>query len=367
VGDPHGVVVVGLGNVSGAYLRTISRQPAIRVVAVTDLDRVRADAVAAEYGAEALSLELAVAHPDVLTVLNLTTPTSHADIALAALAAGRHVYGEKPLARTVTEADRVLAVAERKGVRVGCAPDSVLGTGVQTARAAVDTGLIGEPVSATAAWVAPGHERWHPNPDFYYRDGGGPLLDIGPYYLSALVHLLGPIASVQGAARRARDRRTIATGPRAGTEIPVEVATHVTGVLEHVSGLLSSVTLSFDGAGTSGAPIEVHGTEGWLRVPDPIFVDGEVRLFRADGSGGELLTPSAGYLDSDRGVGLFDMLATDDEPRAGGLLARHVLEVMVELLAASDDGCRRPIRSRVERPAPVPLTPRSLWSRAEPV
>ncbi|MEY2849221.1 MAG: hypothetical protein RI885_1888 [Actinomycetota bacterium] len=362
VTEPHGLAIIGLGNISGAYLETIGRHPAIEIVAVADLDRSRADAVAAEYGATALDVAEAVAHPGVETVLNLTIPAAHAEVALAAIAAGRNVYGEKPLTKTLAEADQVLAAAEAAGTRVGSAPDTVLGTGIQTARAAVDDGMIGEPIAATASWFAPGHELWHPNPDFYYVDGGGPLLDMGPYYVTALVHLLGPVVSVQGAASRRRDVRTIASGPRAGATIPVEVATHVTGVLEHASGMLSTVTLSFDGVHSDAQSIEVHGTEGSLAVPDPNTFDGEVRLFRLGASEWERLAPAAGFVDGSRGVGLLDFVATaDGESRAGGRLGRHVLEVMVELLAAADDGTRRRIHSTAERPQPMPLTPRATW------
>ena len=198
----------------------------------------------------------------------------------------------------------------RAGVRLGCAPDTVLGTGTQTARAAIDAGLIGRPFAATAVMVTPGHERWHPNPDFYYRAGGGPLLDMGPYYVAALIHLLGPVRSVIGAAGRPRAERVIATGPRAGERIPVEVDTHVTGILEHDGGALSTLTTSFDGIATTAAPIEVHGERGTLAVPDPNRFAGDVRLAALDGAPGwQRLEPSAGYVDAARGVGLLDFVA----------------------------------------------------------
>src|SRR5665647_3372171 len=169
-----------------------------------------------------------------------------------------------PVPRTVSGAQprptpsAVVQAAAAAGVGLGCAPDTVLGTGVQTARAVVDAGLIGRPTGAVATWVSPGHEAWHPNPDFYYLAGGGPLLDMGPYYLTSLVHLLGPVVAVTGTAGRLRGSRTIASGPRAGEVIPVEVATHVAGTLEHANGAISTVTVSFDAAGTGAAPIEVH-------------------------------------------------------------------------------------------------------------
>ena len=211
VGDPHRVGVVGLGVISRAYLDTLANHPAVRIAALADLDASRSAAVAAEIpGAEATSVERLLARPDVQTVLNLTIPAAHADISLAAIDAGKNVYVEKPLAVTFPDGRSIIERATKAGVRVGCAPDTVLGTGTQTARAAIDDGLIGRPLSASAVMVTPGHERWHPNPDFYYAPGGGPLLDMGPYYISALVHLLGPVRAVSGArqpaARRARHR-----------------------------------------------------------------------------------------------------------------------------------------------------------------
>lgn len=217
MGEPLRIGMVGAGAISGAYLDTLEKLADVRLTVVTDLDPGRAAAVAGRVPGVRATGTVAelVAAPDVDAVLNLTIPAVHAEVALTALAAGKHVYGEKPLATTRAEADRLLAAAAASGLRIGCAPDTVLGTGVQTARAAVDAGLIGTPVAATAFMTTAGHERWHPDPEFYYRPGGGPLLDMGPYYLSALVHLLGPVVEVTGAAARPRAEREIGAGPRA--------------------------------------------------------------------------------------------------------------------------------------------------------
>jgi predicted dehydrogenase len=359
VGDPHRVGIVGLGFISGAYLATLARHPAVEVTAVADLDHTRAASVAATLpGAQALSVERLLTRSDVQTVLNLTTPAAHAQIALAALAAGRHVYGEKPLAATFPEARTVVERAAAAGRTLGCAPDTVLGTGVQTARAALDAGLVGRPFGATAVMVTPGHERWHPDPDFYYAPGGGPVLDMGPYYLSALVHLLGPVRAVTGAASRLRPERTIGSGPRAGERIAVGVDSHVSGVLEHVSGVLSTFTMSFDGVRTTAAPIEVHGETGTLALPDPNHFDGEVRRFPLGGERWETLPPSAGYVGAGRGIGLLDQIAADGHgPRAGGDLALHVLDAMTALLHSAAEGRRITLTTTVERPPLVPLTP----------
>jgi predicted dehydrogenase len=274
--------LVGAGQISGAYLRTLPTLANLSVTAVADLDAARARAVAATVpGARATTVKELCAADDVDLVLNLTVPAAHAEVAHAAIAAGKHVYGEKPLAATTAEARSVLDAAEAAGVRVGCAPDTVLGTGVQTARAVLAAGELGTPVAATAFMTVPGPELWHAAPEFYYRPGGGPLFDMGPYYLTALVTLLGPVREVVGMTSASRSERTVGHGPRAGTTFPVEVATHVTGVLEHASGALSTLVMSFD-VWVAGLPhIEIYGTEGSLSVPDPNHFDGPVRLFRA--------------------------------------------------------------------------------------
>lgn len=367
MGNPHGVGIVGLGVISGAYLDTLAGIAGIRIVAVADLDASRAAAVAASLP-DALALTVAelVAHPDVDTVLNLTTPGSHAAIALAAIAHGKDVYGEKPLAATLAEARAVVSAADIAGVRIGCAPDTVLGTGVQTARAVIESGVIGRPVSATATWVSAGHERWHPHPDFYYRDGGGPLLDMGPYYITSLLHLLGPVRAVVGASSRTRSVRTIGSGPRAGADVGVEVDTHVTGVLEHVEGALSTVVFSFDAAGSQSNPIEVHGEAGSLAVPDPNGFDGDVRVLEVGADDWYVAAPSAGYVRGARGAGLADFVlspesSTAPEGRASGAIALHALEIMDALLRSAREGARVPIESLMQRPAPVPLTAADEW------
>ena len=359
VESPLRIGVVGCGKIVGQYLESFRRLADVRLVAVADLDAERARAVADDYGqgVRAVSVEELLAAPDVDLVLNLTVPAAHAEVALAAIAAGKAVYGEKPLAASAAEARRVLDAAREAGVVVGCAPDTVLGTGIQTARKAIDDGLIGAPVAATVTMVTPGHERWHPNPDFYYVHGGGPLLDMGPYYVTALVTLLGPVASVIGAASHTRTERVIGSGPRAGEKIPVEIDTHVTGVLVHESGALSTLVMSFDAVATQSANIEVHGPLGTLAVPDPNHFDGETRLRSLDGTGWETLPVSAGYVDSGRGYGIADLAATPEgeEPRAGGTLAYHVLDVMESLLDSAHAGKAVAVASRAERPRAVPL------------
>lgn len=363
--QPLRIGIVGCGNISTAYLETFPRLDAVALTAVADLDMDRARAVAAEHpGVRALTVDELLSDDGVDLVLNLTIPAAHADIALKALAAGKHVYGEKPLAANTTEGRAMLEAAEAAGLVLGSAPDTVLGTGTQTARKAIDDGLIGRPISATATMMTPGHERWHPNPDFYYVPGGGPLLDMGPYYVSALVTLLGPVTSVIGASSSTRSTRVIGSGPRAGEEIPVSTPTHVTGVLVHASGALSTLVMSFDAVSTRSANIEIHGETGSMVVPDPNRFDGEVQLRRLDGEDWEVLPVSAGYQGAARGVGLQDLARTPagEEPRASGRLGYHVLEVMESLLASAGTASAVAIQSTCDRPAAVELS--SLGSEA---
>ncbi|RLP76048.1 gfo/Idh/MocA family oxidoreductase [Mycetocola tolaasinivorans] len=355
---PARVGIIGVGAIAGQYLASFPKLANVHLVAVADLDMERARSVAEAApipGVRALTVDELLADPEVDVVLNLTIPRAHADIALRAIAAGKDVYGEKPLTATVAEGVEVLAAAEAAGVRVASAPDTVLGTGVQTARAAVDAGAIGRPISATATMVTPGHERWHPNPDFYYVPGGGPLLDMGPYYVTALVTLLGPVTSVIGAASHTRDERTIGSGPRAGERIPVSTDSHVTGVLTHASGALSTLFMSFDAVATRSSNIEIHGETASLIVPDPNGFAGDVQIRRLGEDGWETLPVSAGYPEASRGIGLDDFAGTPagETPRTSGALALHVLEIMESVLISAHTGTAVPIVSTAERPAAV--------------
>lgn len=355
---PLRVGVVGVGFISGMYFETLRRiRDEVRLVRVADLDIERAAAVGAAEGVPGGSVDELLADPEVDIVLNLTIPAAHADISLRALEAGKHVYGEKPLTVTLAEARTVRELAQQRGLWVGCAPDTVLGTGIQTARRAVDDGLIGRPVAATATMAIPGHEAWHPNPDFYYAPGGGPLYDMGPYYLHALITLLGPVAQVSAVASHPRDERVIATGPRAGERVPVLTETHITGLLEHVGGATTTLTMSFDTVGTRAVPIEVHGLEGSLIVPDPNEFTGTT-LLKVRGKDWEALPVSAGYEGSARGFGLLDYhrTAAGDVPRADAGIAFHALEIMETMMTSSVEGRRLELGPAASRPAAVPLT-----------
>ena len=355
--------VIGVGNISSQYFTHIPNLPNLELVAVADVNEERTREVAAEQSeggktVRALTVDELLADDGIDAVLNLTIPQAHAAIGIRAIESGKHVYGEKPLALTPAEAEPLLALAAEKGLRVGSAPDTVLGTGIQTARKTLDDGAIGEPIAAAIHWSAPGHELWHPAPAFYYQPGGGPLFDMGPYYLTSIVTLFGPIARVSGVATTSSRQRSVATGPLAGTAIPVDVATHVSALLEHENGLTTTATVSFD-VWKSRAPLfEVFGTEGTMAVPDPNRFDGDVEIAPAATREWQTVPVSAGWADSGRGFGLADMaraIETDRPHRASGELAFHVLEVMDGILRAAADHSVVEIASSVDRPAPVPL------------
>jgi len=357
VGGPLRIGVVGVGKISEQYLAEFPKLPGLKLVAVADLNAARAVAVASDHDVVPLTVGELVASHNVDAVLNLTVPAAHAAVALQALNANKHVYGEKPLALNPTEAASVLTLAAERGLRVGAAPDTVLGTGVQTARALLDSGRIGTPVAASAFWTAPGHELWHPDPQFYYSDGGGPLYDMGPYYLSALVTMLGPVVRVSGSVARSGRARTVATGPLTGTSVTVGVDTHVSALLEHASGVTSTLIMSFDVWAARLPRIEIYGTRGSIAVPDPNHFSDVTELFTSDDPRWREVPAAAGYADAGRGYGLADMaraIETNRPHRASAELAFHVLEIMDAILRAGHDHSVIEIASTTARPAMVP-------------
>ena len=354
---PLRVGVVGVGTISAQYFAAFPRLPGLRLVAVADLDADRAAAVAREQGVAAYSVPGLLAAADVDVVLNLTIPAAHVAVGTAALEAGKHVYAEKPLALTPDEGAGLLALAAARGLRVGSAPDTVLGTGLQTARRLLDDGAVGRPHAAAVAWSSPGHERWHPAPFFYYQPGGGPLLDMGPYYLTALVTLLGPVERVMGTSRRSDRVRTVGAGPQAGAPVPVDTDTTTSAIMEHRGGVTSTLTMSFDRWATRQPLFEVYGTEGTLAVPDPNHFDGTVELWTTGQPSWQPAPVAGGYAEAGRGYGLADLahaLETDRPHRASGDPALHVLEVMDAVTRSSDEHVVVELTTAVDRPEPVP-------------
>jgi predicted dehydrogenase len=350
------VGIIGCGNISGVYLKNC---PAfgLPVVAVADIDLARARARATEYEVpRACRPEELLADPAIDLVINLTIPAAHGTVALAALQAGKSVYNEKPLAITREEAQQMLDLADARGLLVGCAPDTFLGAGLQTCRRLIDEGAIGEPVAATAFMAGRGPESWHPDPEFFYKVGGGPLFDLGPYYITALVSLLGPVARVAGSARISFAERLITSKPKYGTRIAVETPTHIAGVLDFATGPIATMIMSFDVWAAELPRIEIYGSEGTLSVPDPNTFGGPVRLFRPGARAWEEVPLIAGHSDNSRGLGVADMaraLREGGSYRASGRLAYHVLDVMHALLETAAEGRRLDIASTVERPEPL--------------
>lgn len=354
--DPVHVGLVGCGSISDAYLSNDAFD-CYEIVACADRDSDRAEAAAAEYGIDARSVEELLEDPGIEAVVNLTPPSVHAEVCTAALEAGNHVYTEKPFATAVADAREVIETADRRGLLVGSAPDTVLGAALQTCRTVVDEGRIGRPVGATAIWTSPGHERWHPDPDLYYEEGGGPLLDMGPYYITALVSLLGPATRVAGSVGAAAEERTIGSGPREGEQIAVEAPTHESGVVDFASGAIATLLTSFDvQASTFPEPaFELYGTEGTLALPDPNRFDGEVAIHR-DGEH-ETVEPTHEYT-AGRGAGVADLAYAIREDgwahRTSGRQALHVLEVLAGIRESSAGGEHVPVGSDPDRPPALP-------------
>jgi predicted dehydrogenase len=355
VSDTTGIGVVGCGTISGAYLRTLTRAPGVRVVAVADLDPVRARAQADTFGIP-LALDPAglLARDDIDLVIDLTVPAAHYEVNRAALEAGKIVYSEKPLAKSAAEARALLALSERVGRPLGGAPDTFLGAGLQTVIAALAAGAIGRPFAAVAHMVSRGPERWHPDPGFFYQPGAGPLFDMGPYYVTALVALFGPVASVSAEGGRLWSERVVGSGPRTGERLPVAVDTHVTLLLRFASGELATLLTTFDVAASDLPRFEVFGEEGTIAVPDPNTFGGPVRLRTAADEPWRELPLVAGFTTDARGIGALDLrlaAATGRAPRASAAQASHVLDVLDGALTSAQLGRRVAIDSRPERPA----------------
>lgn len=352
-----GIGIIGCGNISGAYLKAMASDfPILDIRGLADLNSELAAARASEFGLTARPIDALLADPDIQIILNLTIPKAHVAVALQALEAGKHTYSEKPLGINFAEGKMLAEAARAKNLRIGAAPDTFFGGGHQTARGLVDQGVIGQPVGGTATFMCPGHERWHPNPDFYYEVGGGPMLDMGPYYITDLVNLLGPVAKVAGFAVMPRSERLITSEPRNGARIPVHVPTHVAGVMAFANGAVVQIGMSFDVAGHKHVPLEVYGTEGTLIVPDPNRFGGPVEFLKKGGQFEEKPLTSPYSEGNFRSIGVADMayaIRSGRPHRANGDLALHVLEVMEAFETASREERTIAITTTTERPAPL--------------
>ncbi len=351
---PVKVGIIGCGNIFDAYLNASKNFPILNIACCADLKSERAQAKADQWGLQVQSIDSLLQDQSIEIILNLTTPDSHISVAKQVLESGKHVYTEKPLGLNVNEGIELLALAKDRGLRVGSAPDTFLGGSHQKTRQLLDSGKIGDPLACTAFMMVPGHELWHPDPDFYYLPGGGPMLDMGPYYLTAFVNLLGPVAQVTGFGKAFRTSRTIASGARAGQTVPVKTPTHLSGVAEFVNGALLTITMSFDVWQHTHLPMELYGTKGSMLIPDPNRFDGEVKWSegKADWNSATIEFPYAD--DNYRSIGLADLaqaIRTERPHRANGQLGLHVLEIMTGFLKAAETGTSISMQTTCERPA----------------
>ena len=355
------VAVVGCGNISGIYLQNLTKTfDNVNVYAIADLIPANTKAKSEEYGIERImTLEEILADENVQIVLNLTTPPLHYSISKQALLAGKHVHSEKPLSISYAQGKELVEIAEEKGLFLGCAPDTFLGGGIQTCRKIIDDGLIGEVIGANAFMMCHGHESWHPNPAFYYQVGGGPMFDMGPYYLTALVSLIGSVDSVAGMTHTSFPTRRVTSQPNYGQIVEVEVPTHVNGLLRFHNGAVGNIITSFDVWGSTLPWIEIHGTRGSIQVPDPNGFGGQVKIKQNfDGAFKDYPT-TFGYTENSRGLGVWDMadciLTGRKDLRASGKLALHVLEIMEMIHVSSDKKTQVDLETAVERPTPMPM------------
>jgi hypothetical protein len=358
--SPARVGVVGCGVISRVYAANAVAFDAFEIVACADLDHERCAGLADEHGLEPMTPDALLSEPGLDIVLNLTPPAVHFDVTRLALQRGKHVYSEKPLAMVASEAGELLTLAETGGLLVACAPDTFLGGAYQAARALIDEGAIGTPLAVAATMLAGGQESWHPDPDIFFKDGAGPLLDMGPYYVTAIVALLGPVIRVAGFASTRVAERAIEIGPRAGERFAAETPTHTTAIMELDSGVTATLVASFEAPRHYASTVHVLGSEGSLSLPDPNMFEGPVRMRVGHGDWTEVSYASRGAREA-RGIGLHDLaeaIAGGREPRASGILAEHVIDVGRSILAAGASGATVAVGTTASRPAAFPVEER---------
>ena len=377
---PVKIGVIGCGNISDIYFQNISRFNNIEVTAIADMIDQRAEEKAKQYGGRAMTVEELLKDPEVEIVLNLTIPAAHYEIDIKALNAGKHVYSEKPLATRLEDGKKIIELAREKGLLVGCAPDTFLGARPQTMKKMIDEGWIGKPLSATAFMACPGHECWHPNPEFYYKFGAGPLFDMGPYFFATLVSMLGPAKRICGFASRGYEQRRITSQPLCGKIIDVEVPTHVAGTVEFASGAIATVIMSFDIWDQNLPRLEIYGTDGTLSMTDPDPLAGPdifhgKTMFRRKNDSDWIgypyslprreqrtpwteITSCYDYNENSRALGLADMaraLRCGGKYRANGDFAYHVLEIMHGFYESANTGRYYEVLSSCEKSEMMPM------------
>ncbi len=352
--DKMKIGIIGCGSISGAYFNGAKNTDVLEILACADLQQEAAQKRADEFNCRAMSVKELLAMPEIELVVNLTIPQAHVEVGLRVIAAGKHIYSEKPFAVDLESAKQLRKSGQESGLRVGCAPDTFLGAGIQTARQQMDAGAIGSAVAGTAFMCGHGHESWHPNPAFYYDVGGGPMLDMGPYYVTALINILGPVRRVAGITTKTFEERIATTEAIRGLKIPVKTTTHLTGIIEFVSGAIVTMIMSFDMWRHSLPCIEIYGTDGSMQVPDPNGFGGSVRVSQPSSDWEDI--PLA-FPNNARIIGVIDMIRAiqNNRPhRVSGDLAYHALEVMLAFDRSSQTDEHVNIESSVDRPTPFP-------------
>ena len=348
--------IIGCGMISDCYFKAAQTFNILDVVACADSIPERAKAKTELFGVPSMTIDRLLANPEIEIVLNLTPPKAHYEIAMATLNAGKHAYSEKPFGVDAKQAGEVMALADRKSLRVGCAPDTFLGGGQQTARKMIDDGWIGKPIAGTAIVMGRGPEKW-PHAPFFYDFGAGPMLDLGPYYITALINILGPAKSVTAVTCKGSETRV--GGPDTVPHVyPINVTTHLSGMVEFQCGAVITVIASFEVYKHGHAPIEIYGSEGTLQIPDPNTFGGPVRLFRNGFIEWESVPLSHIYTENSRSIGAADMacaLQSGRKHRAGGELANHALEIMLAFDTSSTLGKKIELTTTCQRPAALPM------------
>ncbi|WP_417233280.1 Gfo/Idh/MocA family protein [Arthrobacter sp.] len=351
---PTGVGIVGAGTISDQYLGNLTKFPDLKVLFIADLDEERAASQAEKWGVpNSGSYEQLLATDAIEIVVNLTIPAVHVEVALQAVAAGKHVWGEKPYALDRESGRQLMAAAKDAGVRVAVAPDTFLGAGLQTALREVRDGAIGQPLTALTLFQVPGPESWHPSPEFLFAKGAGPLFDVGPYYLTTLIQVFGPIRRVAALSSQARSSRTIGSGPKAGTDFPVEVPTHISALIDFESGASAQSVFSFDSKLPRAGFVEIAGAEGTAVFPDPNMFDGETTIHNSEGEP-RVVEATGSFFTRGTGVAELAQAIREGRPeRVPGDLAFHVLDVMASLVEAADAGTFVDVTSTVQISAPL--------------
>jgi predicted dehydrogenase len=364
----YGVGILGCGNISAAYFKLIPLYNNIRAVACADINMAAAEARAAEFGVEAQSIEAMLANPAVDVIVNLTIPEAHFEVSKRVLEAGKHVYSEKPFVLSIAEGEELRRIADARGLRVGSAPDTFMGGAHQFARKLIEEGKVGKIMSGTAHVLGAGMEAWHPNPDFFFRPGAGPILDMGPYYVTNLVNLVGPVKRVTAMANMARSERVIGNGPRNGEAVKVTTPTNIHAILEFESGAEISLMASWDVIAHKHTNMELYGVDGSLLVPDPNFFGGELQMAQRGGDGfqpvelwdhpltqARFQTQDGRMLANYRAAGLSDMMASFGEGREHRCSldrALHVVDVLTSILKSAEEKRYVDIQTKCTQPAP---------------